>query len=165
MTLINKTIYPQYSKPINKAHLEKYFTPTREEINLSYNYVRGKSNICVFLVNLKILQNFNYFIPAQDIPEKIIKHIKSQLGIDKDIDIKFSDRSIRRQRSQIRKYLNKISTIDFIRKLTYESVIKYEPIMENSADMFNAVLERLIKNNCELPAFSTIERWIKSKQA
>lgn len=35
--------------------------------------------------------------------------------------------------------------------------------MENKADIFNAVLEYLITHNCELPAFSTIDRWIKSK--
>jgi hypothetical protein len=35
--------------------------------------------------------------------------------------------------------------------------------MENKAHIFNAVLEYLITHNCELPAFSTIDRWIKSK--
>lgn len=164
MTLINKTIYPQYDKPISKAHLEEYFTPTREEVKLATTHTRGKINICAFLVNLKILQNFNYFIPSKDIPSKIIKHIKSKLEINQDIDIVFSDRSVRRQRNEIRAYLNKEFDTAFIKELTYKSVIEYEPIMENSADVFNAVLERLIKNNCELPAFSTIERWIKSKQ-
>lgn len=164
MTLIDKTIYPQYDKPISKQYLEMCFTPTREEINLSHNYVRGKPNICVFLINLKVIQNFHYFIPSHEIPLKIIKHIKLKLGIEKDIEIKFSERSVRRQRAQIRSYLNKVSDLNMIRDLVYNSVLEYESIMENSADIFNAVLENLIKNNCELPAFSTLDRWIKSKQ-
>ena len=32
--------------------------------------------------------------------------------------------------------------------------------MEQPADVFNAVIETLIKNNCEIPAFSTLERLI-----
>lgn len=164
MTLINRTIYPQYDKPINKLYLEQCFTPTKRDIEMAYTYARGTSNICIFLVNLKILENFGYFIPSNDIPKKIIEYIKFKLKINKDIEIKFSDRSVYRQRNEIRKYLNKIYDMKVIKDLTYKSVIEYEPIMENSADVFNAVLEKLIKNNCELPAFSTIDRWIKSKQ-
>lgn len=164
MTLINRTIYPQYDKPISKLHLEEYFTPTREEVKLAYSCVRGKSNVCAFLVNLKILQNFNYFITPKNIPPKIINHIKSKIGIDKGIDITFSERSVSRQKSEIRSYLNKVYDMEVIRDLTDASVAEYEPIMENSADVFNAVLEKLIKSNCELPAFSAIDRWIKSKQ-
>lgn len=164
MTLINRTIYPQYDKPMNKLHLEQYFTPTRKEVNWAHNCARGETNICTFLVNLKILQNFSYFIPSKDIPQKIIKHIKSKLGINRDVDIKFSDRSVRRQKNEIRTYLNKVYDIRFVRELVSKSVVEYEPIMENSADVFNAVLEKLVKNNCELPSFSMIDRWIKSKQ-
>lgn len=41
MTLINKTIYPQYDKPISKAHLEEYFPPTIEEVKLATTHARG----------------------------------------------------------------------------------------------------------------------------
>ena len=164
MTLINRTIYPQYDKSINKSYLEEYFTPTKQDMELACTYARGTINICIFLVNLKILENFSYFIPSKEIPKKIIEYIKSKLKIDQDIDIKFNDRSVYRQRNKIREYLNKTYDMQFIKDLTYKSVIEYEPIMENSADVFNAVLEILIKNNCELPAFSTIDRWINSRQ-
>lgn len=36
--------------------------------------------------------------------------------------------------------------------------------MENPADVFNAVIENLIKNNCELPSFSTLDRIISTKR-
>jgi len=36
--------------------------------------------------------------------------------------------------------------------------------MEHPADVFNAVIQTLVKRNCELPAFSTLERLINNKR-
>lgn len=49
--------------------------------------------------------------------------------------------------------------------MVLKTVMEFDPIMEHPADIFNAVIEILIKNNCELPAFSTLERLINSKRA
>jgi len=37
--------------------------------------------------------------------------------------------------------------------------------MEHPADVFNSVIEVLIKHNCELPAFSTLDRLIDISNA
>lgn len=74
-------------------------------------------------------------------------------------------KTIGKYRKYIKQNLNVLSDSNYIKNLVIDTIEKYEPLLENKADILNAVLECLIKNNCELSAFSTIDRWVKSKQA
>ncbi len=150
---------------MSRQELTKYYTPSEEEVKFAKAVAKGDTKVCIFLIYLKVFQDLNYFPLYTTIPKQIIQHMKDSLHIRKKAKAEFKDRSIRRYKQIIRSFLNTISDREQIKDLTNKSVEEYEPIMENSADVFNAVLEKLIKNNCEIPAFSTLERWIKSKQA
>lgn len=165
MTLISKTIYPRFNDNISKEELQRFYLPSIEEIDLARSKVRGKEHVYLFLLNLKVFQNLHYFVEESEIPYKITRLVKSKLGIDKNKNITLSEKTIGKYRKDIRQNLNVISDSNHIKNLVIDTVEKYEPLMENKADIFNAVLECLIKNNCELPAFSTIDRWVKSKQS
>lgn len=164
MALINKTIYPKLKKVLTQEELSKFFTPTEDEITFAKSEVKGDLNVFSFLIYLKTFQALNYFPMVDEIPISLIRHMKEILHIRKKIKPEFKERSITRYKKSIRNYLNVISDRDIILELTNDAVSEYEPTLENIEDVFNAVLEKLIKNNCELPAFSILERSIKSKQ-
>lgn len=165
MTLISKTIYPKFNDKISKEELQKCYLPSKEEINLARSKVRGNEHLYLFLINLKVFQNLYYFVDESKIPSKITGFIKSKLKLGKNSQITISEKTIGKYRKDIKQSLNIISDSNYIKNLVFSTVEKYEPLMENKADIFNSVLENLIRNNCELPAFSTIDRWIKSKQS
>lgn len=164
MALINKTIYPKLKKVLTQEELSKFFTPTEDETTFAKSEVKGDLNVFSFLIYLKTFQALNYFPMVDEIPISLIRHMKEILHIRKKIKPEFKERSITRYKKSIRNYLNIISDRDIILELTNDAVSEYEPTLENIEDVFNAVLEKLIKNNCELPAFSVLERSIKSKQ-
>lgn len=165
MTLISKTIYPRFNSKISKEELQKNYLPSKEEIDLALTKARGKEHIALFLIHLKVFQNLHYFVDDSEIPYKITKYIKIKLKVDKDIHILPSKRTVEKYKRDIRQALNVITDSNIIKKLVIDSVEMYEPIKDNKADVFNAVLESLIKQNCELPAFSTIDRWTSSKRS
>ena len=55
MVLIEKTIYTRFNKNISKLELIDYYTPADKEINLAYISTNGQSQVCIFLVLLKII--------------------------------------------------------------------------------------------------------------
>ncbi|MGL4912629.1 MAG: Tn3 family transposase, partial [Romboutsia sp.] len=165
MTLISKTIYPKFNNKISQEELEKNYLPSRNEINLARNKVKGKENLYIFLINLKVFQNLHYFVDESEIPFKITRFIKASLKMDKYKDIIANEKTVSRYRKYIRQTLNINYDSNYIKELVLDTVEKHEPMMENKADIFNSVLESLIKSNCELPAFSTIDRWIRSKRS
>ncbi|MGL5086017.1 MAG: DUF4158 domain-containing protein, partial [Clostridium sp.] len=163
MALIDRTIYPKFNEKLSGNELIKYYTISDEEINFAYTQVRGAEQLCVFLIILKSFKNLNYFPNYNNIPGNIITHIKDTLSMN-DLVITFKERTINRYKFSIRNYLNISSDNQLMKSLIIKTVEEFEPLMEHPADVFNSVIEVLIKHNCELPAFSTLERLIDSKR-
>ena len=163
MALIERTIYPRFNKKISKNELLSCYTPSDEEIKFTYTQVRGLEQVCTFLITLKAFKTLNYFPDHKTIPDKIIEHIKNIFDAD-DLIINFKERTLKRYRRSIRAQLNILSDTQNMKDLISKTVEEFEPLMEHPADVFNAVIETLIKNNYELPAFSTLERLIGSKR-
>ncbi|MDK2587516.1 Tn3 family transposase [Romboutsia sedimentorum] len=164
MTLESKTIYPKFNNKISMEELQSNYLPSKDEINLANSKVKGKENLYIFLINLKVFQNLHYFVDESEIPFKITRFIKSSIKIDKYKPIVPNEKTVSRYRKYIRQTLNINYNSNCIKTLVLDTVEKHEPMMENKADIFNAVLESLIRSNCELPAFSTIDKWIRSKR-
>lgn len=165
MVLIERTIYARFSRIISENELIKLYTPHDEDISIAYKYAKGLPNIAVFIVMIKTFKVLNYFPSYRSIPNRIIEYIKVSTNICGNIEINVSEKTIQKYKLIIKRYLNIIDDKEFITNLVLKTVIEFHPIMEHPADVFNAVIEILIKNNCEFPAFSTLERRINSKRA
>lgn len=165
MSLIERTIYPRINKAITKNELINYYTPSNEEINLVNTYVKDLSKICVFLTMLKLFKRFRYFPNYNSIPDKVITYIKESLSMSYIDNLGVTEKTIQRYKQIIRVELNIKSDKEYIKSLIIKTVEEFEPLMDHPADVFNAVIETLIKNNCELPAFSTLERVVNNKRA
>lgn len=164
MTLINKTIYPRFNTIFSESDLVKFYTPSDDEVKFARKEVKGDLNVCIFLITFKVYQNLRYFPDESDIPKPIIKHLKKLTKIRDKHKIEFKDRSTRRYKSIIRNYFNVNVDKDFINALIIKSVKEYEPLMESSEDIFNAVVEVLLRNNCELPSFRALNRIINEQK-
>lgn len=164
MALINKTIYPRFNQTISVYDLEKFYTPSEYEISFAREEVKSDLNVCVFLIILKVYNNLKYFPNDSDIPKPIINHIKNIIKVRNKSKIEFKDRSTRRYKNIIRNYFNMKSDKEFINSLIVKSVNEYEPLMESSEDIFNAVIEVLLRNNCELPSFRALNRLINEQK-
>lgn len=163
MALIERTIYPRFNKKISQYELLSSYTPSDEEIKFAYTQVRGLENVCIFLITLKTFKTLNYFPNHETIPYKIINHLKNILATD-DLIINFKERTLKRHKQTIREQLNVLSNTQTMKDLIFKTVENFEPLMEHPEDVFNAVIETLIKNNYELPGFNTLSRLINNKK-
>ena len=79
MTSIERTAYPRFKRQLTDKELTEIYTPTKPEIAFAYATTKGESNIFNLVVVLKAFQRLGYFPKLQDIPPKIINHIRSNL--------------------------------------------------------------------------------------
>ncbi|MGL5086051.1 MAG: DUF4158 domain-containing protein [Clostridium sp.] len=165
MALIDRTIYPIINKEISEIELLNNYTPSNKEIQFAYKHVKGINQLATFLILLKIFKQFNYFPKYELIPNRIINHINKSFELDIEESLSISEKTLYKYKNIIKYELNIKDDIDYIKKLSIKTVEDFEPIMENPADVFNAVIEVLVKNNCELPSFNTLERLINNKRA
>ncbi len=158
---IEDTAYPRFKKNINQRDLEGIYTPTHEEVVYTQKKTKGKTaNLC-FLTLLKTFQRLGYFVPIDDIPKKIIKHIAKKLHIRVIPDLSYYDESKTRYRhmSLIRSYLKIVpygeESIAVIEKAIQDASL----IKEDLADIINIAIEELVRHQHELPAFSALRRF------
>lgn len=164
MVLIEKTIYPRFNKNISKSELIDYYTPSDKEINLAYRNTNGQSQVCIFLVLLKSFEKLRYFPKYNSIPKKLFKYIQDTLLLNIESDINISEKTLQRYKHIIRRFLNIKNNKVNRNNLIINTVAKFEPITEYQEDVFNAVIETLIKNNFELPSFKVLDRIILNKR-
>ena len=164
MALIDRTIYPVLNDKITEDEILKYYTPSDEEIQLAYRYVKGLNQVTTFLTFLKLFKQLRYFPKHSNIPTKIINHINTIFDLDTKESLLISEKTFYKYKSIIKQELHIKDDLKDIKELAIKTVEDFEPIMENPADVFNAVIEILIKNNCELPSFSTLDRIINTKR-
>lgn len=81
-----------------------------------------------------------------------------------DLIINFKERTLKRYKQTIREQLHVLSNTQTMKDLIFKTVENFEPLMEHPEDVFNAVIEILIKNNYELPGFNTLSRLINNKR-
>ena len=109
---------------------------------------------------LKTFQRLGYFCHFEFIPLPIINHIRTCLKLGKDHSAIAPERSRRRYREAIRKYL-KISSYDQGgQKIVAIAVAKAAAVRDHPADLVNVAIEELVKERYELPAFSTLDRLV-----
>ncbi|WP_202976491.1 DUF4158 domain-containing protein [Anaerophilus nitritogenes] len=164
MGLIERTIYPKLANKISRKELIQEYTPSSDELNVVYSSFKNGNKVFTFIVLLKVFKKLRYFPKLTDIPTEIIEYIKSKLNLMDTVSIENSRNIIYEYQRKIREQLSIVSDKKCIKNIIVKTVQEYEPIMEHPADIFNAVIETLIKNNCELPAFSTLERLINNKR-
>jgi hypothetical protein len=83
------------------------------------------------------------------------------LELSKDIEPNFQSKSLYRHQKAIRDYLNVRSYNKETLHIATSAIHQAAQVMDNPADLINVAIEELIKERCELPAFSTLDRLVR----
>lgn len=169
MTAIHETAYPRLKPNPDEYELKQNFSPTKEETELLNKNTSRKSphSQLGFMLSLKCYQCLGYHTPINAIPRSIIDYIANA------IEIKFDKAKLqnymqlkqrKRHKAIIRKFLA-INESKKLRKTVMKSAsLKSAAIKENLADIINDMLEEIIKNSFEIPAFSTLLRMARTSR-
>ncbi len=159
MALIERTAYPRFGRNPSAQELARFYTPTLREIDLARRITRGgESQQLAFLVMLKSFQCLGYFPDPEEVPEALVSHVRSRLGLGPDTLAVPPPRSRQRYRDAIREHLGVKTFGGEARRLAMEMVSDAALSMDDPADLVNVAIEELVKERFELPAFSTLDR-------
>lgn len=159
MTSIERTAYPRFSRAPSVKELRTIYTPTQTDVAFVATTARGPAQKFGLMILLKVYQRLGYFPKPETIPGAIIGHIRSVLKLDADLvpDIA-SNHTLYRYHAAIRKHLEIESSGKHIRHIAAQAMHQAAHSMESPADLISASVEVLVKEQCELPAFGTLER-------
>jgi TnpA family transposase len=159
MTSIERTAYPRFRRTPSKRELRELYTPTPGDEDFVKNTARGPAQKFGLMILLKVYQRLGYFPRPETIPGSVIGHIRAAMNLDAALipDIA-SNHTLYRYHKAIRDHLEIQAEGKHIRHVAALAMHKAAQTMENPADLISAATEMLIKEHCELPAFSTVAR-------
>ncbi len=159
MTSIERTAYPRFTRAPSVKELREIYTPTPTDMAFVATTARGPAQKFGLMILLKVYQRLGYFPKPETIPAAIISHIRAVMNHPADLvpDIA-SNHTLYRYHAAIRKHLEIQSEGKHIRHIAAQAIYQAAQTMENPADCISAAVETLVKEHCELPGFSMLER-------
>jgi len=159
LALYEKTVYPQLVAAFAADELERYFTPTAEELEFANKGARSNGSRLTLLTLLKLFQVLHRFPAPSEVPAAIVQHIRIHLGIGDDVMLENNDAVQRsRQYTAIREYTSVKRWDKEARHLAVAAGYAAALVMARPADIVNAIIGALIHARYELPVFATLER-------
>lgn len=166
MASIERTAYPRFKRNPSKESLIGLYTPTFEELNWAQRITRSANHQFCLLVLLKSFQRLGYFPKLTDVPLSIVNHIRNYCNFYTSLPFKYDEqKTMYRHHTLIREYLQVRVWDKESRRLAIKTAYDASQKMDNPADIINFVLEILIKERCELPAFSTLDKLVRHTRA
>jgi len=166
MTSVERTAYPRFRRAPTVRELRELYTPTPTDIAFVATTARGLAQKFGLMILLKAYQRLGYFPKPETIPGAIIGHIRAVMQFKADLvpDIA-SNHTLYRYHAAIRKHLEIQSEGKHIRHIAAQAIQKAARTMENPSDLISAATETLVKERCELPAFTTLDRMSRRVRA
>jgi len=159
LSLYEKTVYPQLVTAFAADELERYFTPTPEELEFVNKGARSDGSRLTLLALLKLFQMLHRFPARGEVPAAVVQHIRIHLGIGDDVLLENDDAVQRsRQYTAIREYTSVKRWGKEARHLAVAAGYAAALVMARPADIVNAIIGALIHARYELPVFATLER-------
>jgi len=155
---IERTAYPRFKRNPTVKELRNIYSVTPDENRFAHRVARGSVPVLSLLVLLKSFQRLGYFPRPKDIPVAVINHVRSCLNLPSEIEPNFQSKSLYRHQKAIREYLNVTPYGKEALHIATSAIYKAAQVMDNPADLINVAIAELIKEQCELPAFSTLDR-------
>ncbi len=159
MTALDRTAYPRFKRTYSARELSDIYTPTPDEIQFATTTARSDGLRFNLLLLLKCFQRLGYFPALDEIPEVLISHIRTSMGFSPD-QAPFgydTPRTLYRHHKLIRTYLGVTPYGKAARHQAALAIREAAHRMDRPADLINVAIETLVKERCELPAFSTLD--------
>lgn len=176
MSSIERTAYPRFApgRLLKEQELEQFYSLNSDELRYINDNIRGTDLKFNFAVQLKSFQRLGYFPEFKNIPTIIIEHIKKTFSLlgGSPLQPYTHDKTRYRHQDRICDYLkinrwrkNQNPTTNESchpgRHLATQAAYRAAQTMNNPADIINVVIEELIQNHYELPAFEQLNRLVK----
>lgn len=166
MASLERTAYPALSRSYSRAELQRDFSFSTEEIT----WVKSRSN-SAFRLNLAVLfktfQVLRYFPEIADVPESVVDFIRTQIGLRNKVALApYKWMQLYRHMNAVRE---KLGVQPFYGSEGQDIAVAHAqlmaPLLEQRADIINAVIEELLSRNYELPAYSTLNDLAEAARA
>ncbi len=161
MTAIDRTIYRRMKRSYTTKELIEAYTPTEEERQFVSTMTRTPQNQLNLMLWIKLFPCLGYFPVQEEIPAPLVDHLRKALDLATDVVPGYDhDRTLYRHHQVVREYYQIVPYGKDARRVVLRTLLRAIRTMDNPADLINAILEELIKQRYELPAFSTLDRLV-----
>ena len=159
---IQDTAYPRLKRTCTSAELAACYTPMPADFLLVDRLTKSRTTKLYCLLALKTFQRLGYFLPLQDIPLDIVRHVAGAVGLTTlatDVLAQY-DRSntSQRHRVAIRTHLHIHPCGPAARRVVVQAMSAAARTKHDLADLVNVALEELVRQCYELPPFRTLAR-------
>ena len=158
---IRDTAYPQLKTAPSAKELHDVYTPNFVELIWAEKRTREPGPRVGLLAQLKTFQRLGYFVLLSEIPLPVLEHVALSAGystVPEDLTRYGVSSARRRHMLLIRGYVG-------VKEWGHEAELAMQQAsqdaartLEDLADIINVVLEQLIRQRYELPAFSILHR-------
>lgn len=160
---LHETIYPTLSARYSDKVLNNNFMPTATDIAFVKSHAKQSQPQTTLLVMLKVTQHLHYIPQPEDIPYTLVKFITNAFSEHQTLQKRQlltyqKSGTFKRHCGLLRDYL-KLKTCEQERTGFCNSMgIPLAEVKDSLVDIINALIEALINEQFELPAFSSLER-------
>ena len=117
MASIERTAYPRLKQSFTKSELKDFYTLTLEETFFIRENARNDEPQLHLLVQLKCFQRLGYFPNLEDVPDSVVKHLRSALKFSDEIFPLVIPRTRYRHQAAVRQFLGVKNYDKIARKL------------------------------------------------
>lgn len=165
----SETAYPRFKTRLTPAELDRFYTPTDDELAFCANAARTPTTLLGFVVLLKTFQRLGYFVLSNQVPESVIEHIAKAIRYnnpDRE-DLRRYDKSEARRKhlAVVREFLDVKPFTARDKSLLRATLSEAALTKEDVADIVNVGIEILVRHRYELPAFDTLVREARNCRA
>ena len=155
-----------YVSLISEKTLKTCYVLTAEELDYINQHIRGNRQRFNFAIQLKTFQSLGYFVDLNEVPKSILDYLKKQMKLPHNIHPFYEHPpTLSRHRDRIRNYLKIIpwntKGEDSAQRVAILAAHKASQTLNHPADIINVVIEALLGQNFELPAFNTLDRLVR----
>ncbi|MGP3921216.1 Tn3 family transposase [Nonomuraea sp. 10N515B] len=162
MASIDRTAYPRFARAVSTRELAEVFTPSAVEVEWARGKTQDDQHLLALLVWLKAYQRLGYFPKLKDVPAVVSEHIRSVIGLPEGVVLEdAAERSAKRHRSFVRERMGVTYDAARVREVADEAIRKAAQGKDNPADLINVALEELVRAECELPGYTTLDEMTK----
>ena len=162
MASIDRTAYPRFTRAVSARELAEVFTPSAGEVEWARAKTQDDQHLLALLVWLKAYQRLGYFPKLADVPAVVAEHIRSVVGLSEGVMLAdAAERSAKRHRSFVRTRMGVTYDAAGVRAVAADAIRKAAQAKDNPADLINVALEELVRAQCELPGYTTLDELTK----
>lgn len=168
MASIERTAYPRFPRTLTLKDLQTTFTPRPEEIEWASGFARAPDRRLALLVNLKCFQFLRYFPPVDAIPEDVVGYVSASLGMPSVQRITYPDThtSPYRHHKVIRALLGVKPYVEAKTGAIAAGIAqRAAAVVDTRVDIINILVEELVRQGHELPAFGTLDELAEQAHA